>query len=101
MIKLPADIELNTSLNAVIRRGFSDASLNSSNWVWNADLSKSFLKRKVMTLKLSAYDILNSMKAVSVNVNAQGRVETWTNTMRRYVMLSAIYRFDMKPKNQR
>ncbi len=101
VIKLPADIELNTSLNAVIRRGFSDASLNSSNWVWNADLSKSFLKRKVMTLKLSAYDILNSMKAVSVNVNAQGRVETWTNTMRRYVMLSAIYRFDMKPKNQR
>ncbi|MBQ8486237.1 MAG: sigma-70 family RNA polymerase sigma factor [Prevotella sp.] len=33
-------------------------------------------------------------------LNAQGRTETWTNSMRRYTMLTASYRFSQKPKKK-
>ncbi|MCM1484385.1 MAG: outer membrane beta-barrel family protein [Muribaculaceae bacterium] len=100
-LKLPFKFEVNTQMQVVMRRGYSDASLNTSNWVWNADVIRSFLKGSALTLKLTAYDILNTQKQISLAVNAQGRTETWRNALRRYVMLSAIYRFDMKPKSKR
>jgi len=31
-------------------------------------------------------------------VNAQGRTETWNNCIPRYLMLSAIYKLNIKPK---
>lgn len=100
MLKLPAGIELNSRLQPYFRRGFTDRSMNTSQWVWNATVLRTF-GSSGLTLKLSAYDLLGSAKSLSSSVNAQGRTETWRNTLPRYVMLSAIYRFDLKPRGKR
>lgn len=97
-LKLPASIELNTQFNPYFRRGYTDESMNTSEFVWDATLTKSFVKPAI-TLKLTAHDILGSAKHVYSNVNAQGRTETWRYTLPRYVMLSVAYRLDMKPRS--
>ena len=99
-IKLPESFDLNTQLNPYFRRGYTDQSMNTSEVVWNATLTKTFT-RPAITLKLTAYDILGSSKHVYGAVNAQGRTETWRYTLPRYVMLSAVYRLDMKPRSKR
>ena len=35
------------------------------------------------------------------NPRAQGRTETWTNSMRRYALLTISYRFTQKPKKEK
>lgn len=97
-LKLPAGFELNTQFNPYFRRGFSDPQMNTTEYVWNATLSKSF-PRPAITLRLTANDILGSAKHVYTTVNAQGRSENWRYTMPRYVMLTVGYRLDMKPRS--
>lgn len=99
-VSLPYDFEINSSLSLDMRRGYQDSAMNTTEWLWNATVSKSVLKG-ALSFKLTAYDILNSVKTVFVTVNAQGRTETWRNSLPRYVMLSAAYRFDMKPRNSK
>lgn len=97
---LPYNIEANTSFTAALRSGFADEAMNETEWLWNATVSKSIMQGK-MAFKLTAYDILNSVKSYSTVVNTIGRIETWKNTLPRYIMASVSYRFDMKPKNNR
>lgn len=95
MLKLPAQIEFNTNFNPYFRRGNQNKEMNTNEYVWNATAVKTF-GGSGLSLKLAAYDILQSAKHVYSTVNAQGRTETWRNCLPRYVMLSAIYRFDLK-----
>lgn len=95
MLKLPAQIELNTNFNPYFRRGNQNKEMNTNEYVWNATAVKTFANSG-LSLKVAAYDILQSAKHVYSTVNAQGRTETWRNCLPRYVMFSAIYRFDMK-----
>lgn len=97
-VKLPAGLELNTQFNPYFRRGFSDPEMNTTEYVWNATLSKTFT-RPAITLRLSANDILGSAKHVYTSVNAQGRTETWRYCMPRYIMFTLGYRLDMKPRS--
>ncbi len=97
LLKLPAQIEFNTQFNPYFRRGYENKEMNTTEYIWNATASKTFAKSG-FTLKLAAYDILGSAKHVYTSINAQGRTETWRNCLPRYVMLSAIYRFDMKKR---
>lgn len=99
-VKLPASMELNTQFNPYFRRGYTDASMNTTEYVWDATLTKTFTKPAI-TLKLSAHDILGSAKHVYTSVNAQGRSEIWRYTLPRYVMLTVGYRLDMKPRSGR
>lgn len=89
-IKLPADLTLQTQLILKMDRGFENKAMNVDQWLWNASLSKSFLKG-AMTAKLEAVDLLNSVKEVTTTVNAQGRYETIRTMIPRYVMLSLSY----------
>lgn len=99
-LKLPAKLTLDTKLLMTLLRGYTDKSMNTSSWIWNASLSRPFLKGDALTLKLSGFDILNSVKRIVTTVNAQGRTETWSNSLPRYIMLTVAYRIDMKPKNR-
>ncbi len=99
-LRLPHNFEANTSLNTTFRHGFADSAMNDNEWLWNATVSKSIMKGQI-AFKLTAYDILNSVKSISSTVTMTGRTETWRNTLPRYIMLSMSYRFDMKPKNKK
>ena len=100
-VHLPWELRLRTSMNMKSRHGYEMEAINKTTWIWNASLSKSILKGR-LTFKLAAYDLLNQTEHLSIYINAQGRTETWTNTLPRYAMLSVIYRFNpgnKKPKH--
>ena len=91
-------LDFSTDLNMHSRRGYNDKTMNDNNLVWNAELTRSFLKGKNLILKLDGFDILGQLDNVRTEMNAQGRTETWYNTIPRYAMLHLIYRLNIKPK---
>lgn len=93
-------IDFETDIMAYYRRGYNDASMNTTNWVWNAQLSKAFGRRKQWLTKVCGFDILHQISTVRRTVNAQGRTETWYNTIPSYAILSVVYRLDVKPKKK-
>lgn len=88
--------QIATDLNLYCRRGYSDNTLNTTDWIWNASVSKTFLKNK-LAVKAEGVDILGQVSQVRNAINAQGRTETWVNSMPRYAMLHLIYRFQVLP----
>lgn len=96
-VDLPADIEINTELNMIANRGFESSYMNRTQWIWNASATKSILKGN-LAFKVSAFDILNQRSPYEVRVNAQGRYESWSSQLPRYVLFSVIYKFRHTPK---
>lgn len=99
LVHLPLDMELSTDLNCYIRQGYADATLNTTHWVWNASVTKTLLKGN-LTLKLTGIDMLGQISNVQHSINAQGRTETWVNTLPRYITFSLLYRFHKVPKKK-
>lgn len=94
---LPLGVNLNTDLNLYMRCGYSEQTMNTDEWVWNANLSRCIDKRKVWLMKLSAHDLLGQLNNVRRTLNAQGRTETVSNTLTRNIMLHLIWKFNKNP----
>lgn len=99
-LNLPQSWQITTDMNLYARRGYSDQTLNTTHWVWNASVAKTILKGN-LTFRLNAVDILKQISNVQHTVNAQGRTETWVNSQPRYVMLHVTYRFNVMPKKKK
>ena len=97
IVELPWEMQLRTKMTMTCSTGYDVAEMNEAQWLWNASLSKSIMKGN-LTFKLSANDILGQQKPYRISVDSQGRYETWTNTLRRYAMLTVLYRFNKHPK---
>ena len=97
--KLPWDLTIDTDLMVYSHRGYADAEMNDNRVYWDAALTKS-LKQGRWVMKLRAYDLLGQVSNLRYSINAQGRTETWNNTLRRYAMLTVSYRFTQKPKKK-
>lgn len=95
---LPLRLHLSTNFNISTRYGYSNGAYDRSEYLWNAVISRSWLKEKLgVSLELS--DILNSRKRISSELNAWGRVERYTRlSTPAYVMLHARYRFSFSKK---
>ena len=93
-------IDFDTDLMVYCRRGYNEASMNTTNWVWNASLSKALGKRKQWVIKANGFDLLHQISTIRRTVNAQGRTETWYNTIPSYATLHIVYRLDLKPKKK-
>lgn len=95
--RLPANIVLSSNLTLYSRRGYSDAALNTNEYIWNASASWHW-KRAHLTFAIDGYDLLHQIKAVSQYVDALGRTESWSNTLPRYAMLRVRYHINLSPK---
>ena len=98
--KLPWNFTIDTDLTMHSRRGYTDSEMNDNRLYWDASLTKSFHQGQWL-LKLRGYDLLGQVSSLRYSINAQGRTETWTNSMRRYALLTVSYRFSQKPKKER
>ena len=96
-ISLPANFGISTVFNVYSRCGYSDAALNTDNFVWNARLSWT-AKKSGLTFMLDGFDILHSLTNVYYSVNAQARTETYTNVLPRYFMFHIQWKFHKRPK---
>ena len=99
ILKLPLKFDLSTDVTLYSRRGYADAQMNTDNLVWNARLTRPFLKGRLLLI-LDGFDILGQLDNVTRVVNAQGRTETYTNVMPRYALFHAVYRLNKRPKKK-
>jgi hypothetical protein len=86
-----------TDLRMFSRRGYQSSMMNTDDLVWNAELSHTLQKNKFI-VKITAFDLLHQLSNKQFSVDAQGRTETWNNTLPRFAMLSLQYNFTQKPK---
>lgn len=91
----PWGTSLNTSLSYSSRRGYSDASMNTDEFVWNAQLSQGFLKGKPLTVMLQFYDLLHQQSTFSRAISSVSRTDTEYNAINSYAMLHVVYRMNL------
>ncbi|MCD8317660.1 MAG: outer membrane beta-barrel family protein [Paraprevotella sp.] len=87
---------LNADLCMYSRRGYANAAMNKDEFVVNASITQPIFHGKV-TLTLEAHDLFNQISNTTYEVNAQGRTESWYRVTPNYVMLHAVYRFNLHP----
>ena len=91
----PWGTSLNSSLSISSRRGYSDSSMNTDEFVWNAQLSQGFLKGKPLTIMLQFYDLLRQQSTFSRAISATSRTDTEYNAINSYAMLHVVYRLNL------
>ena len=99
-LPLPWKMQLSTDLTMYSRRGDASSAANTNDLVWNARLSKTFLKAG-LTFALDGFDILGQLSSLSQYLNSQGRTESYRNTLHSYVMAHVLYRLNKKPRRVR
>ena len=97
---LPWNFQLASDFCANIYNGFTDASVNKAHCQWNASLARRFLSDK-LSVRLIAHGILTPKNNIYSNINAISRVESYTDILPRYFMLSVVYTLDWTQKSKR
>ena len=82
--------EMSTDVNYNWYRGYTTD--QPSEFVWNASISQQVFKR-MGTISLKAYDILDQAKNLTVTDTANYHSEVRNNTLGRYIILSFTLRF--------
>jgi len=95
VINTPWNLQLSSDISQQSRRGYDDATMNTNELIWNAQISQNFLKQKNATVSIQWYDILRQRSSISRNYSATNRSDTWTNAIHSYVMVHFIYRFNL------
>ncbi len=98
MLVTPFNLSLSTDIRQESRRGFEDASMNTDELIWNAQLSqnlKQWLKGHDLSIAVEWYDILQQRSNISRNISATMRSDTYTNAINSYVMLHLRYRLKL------
>ena len=79
-----------------------DATVNTNYTILNASIERQFFKKKNGVIKLAAYDIFNQNTNISRNVTANSIIDSKTNRLARYFLLTFTYRLQkfkgQKPK---
>lgn len=90
----PWGTSFSTGAHMSSRRGYSDESMNTNEFIWNAQVSHSFLTKKNLIVSLQLNDILNQKSSFSRAISATQRSDTYYNSINSYAMLHVIYRFN-------
>ena len=97
--RLPLHMQLATDIRMLGNYGYSDTQMHKKELVWNARLTKSLMKGRLQ-LMLDGYDLLRQISNRHYIINAQGRLEQYTNAIPRYVMMHAAFKINKNPKKK-
>ena len=98
-VELPWNFQLATDLTMYSRRGYSDATMNTNELVWNARITKRLMHGNLL-LQLDGFDMLGQLSNVRHSINAQGRTETFYNVLPSYALFHVTWRLNKKPKSE-
>ena len=93
-IYAPWGTTITTNITNQARRGYTDASMNSNELIWNAQVAQSFLKGS-LSLSLEWNDILREQRNISRTLTSTGRSVYTYNGINSYGMVRVIYRFNI------
>lgn len=87
-------IQLSTDIDCRMRRGYGSRN-DRTQTMWNAQVSKAFLKRKNIILRFNLYDLLHE-RAVEIGHSvSENSVRDWSSSSAvRYMLLSVTYKFN-------
>ena len=91
---LPLGIRLESDLNYSTNSGYTDG-YQQREWLWNAAVSKSFLRNNAGQLRVKMYDILRQRSNISYSATASAIRYSEYNTLTSYVLVHFIYRFSL------
>lgn len=97
--QFPWSIAFGSDMTLYARRGYYESMMNTTDWVWNAHLSRSLMKG-ALVVKLTGFDLLHQLTNTRYEMNAQGRTEVWYNSLPRYMMLSLAWKFNASTKRK-
>ena len=86
---------VSTDISESSRRGYSTSSMNTNELLWNAQVSKSFLKGNALTVSLQWNDILQNRSNISRAVDAYQSSDSRYNAIYSYGMIHAIYKLNI------
>lgn len=92
--KLPYDFSIQNDLNMTYYAGYGD-DFKKKEILWNASISKLFLKKKRGTVKVQFFDILNDRNNIVRYVSGNYMSDSRSNSISRYFMLSFSYKFNI------
>lgn len=92
-INLPWDIYLSSDVNYSIQSGYGEG-FDKNVVLWNAQISKNFLRRKQATLRFKIYDILHQQNSLTRTVTSNYTQDTEYNTLGSYFMFHFVYRLN-------
>ena len=93
-IYTPWNMTISTNMVNQARRGYSDASMNRNELIWNAQVAQSFFKG-ALTLSLEWNDILKEQSNITRSYSSSGSSVYTYNGVNSYGMIRAIYRFNI------
>lgn len=100
--KLPWDVELQSDINTLIYKGYSERSINQTAIRWNASLHKYFqLSHGTLSVGFKVYDILHQANSLQTSIDQFSRIESYTNVMPRYALLSLTYMTNWSSKKKK
>lgn len=96
----PWGMTIGTDFNLYSARGFTSPTMNKDQWLWNANIRQSFLKKKNLILAVEARDILKERLNNWATSDSYSRTTYTNNSFRNmsYVMAHVIYRFAIGKK---
>lgn len=93
-IYLPYSFSIESDINYNTNSGYADG-FKQNEMLWNASVSKQFLKQKNATLRFKIYDILQDQSNILRDVTSNYIRDTTTNTLTSYFMFHFVYRFNI------
>ena len=92
-LTLPFGLDISTDIAFDKSSGFSSG-FNIEQWLWNAQISYSFLRDRSLTVYARAYDILGQNKNISRSISADMISDNSYNDLTRYVMFGVTWTFN-------
>ena len=90
----PWNMTISTNMTNQARRGYSDASMNRNELIWNAQVAQSFLKG-ALTFSFEWNDILKEQSNITRSYTSSGSSVYTYNGVNSYGMVRVIYRFNI------
>jgi hypothetical protein len=87
------DFILSYDIDKSFNIGYSE-NVVADPFIMNASLEKQFLKKKNLSVKLQAFDMLDENKGISRSVSGNTVTDTKVNRLGRYFLLTVIFRFN-------
>ena len=94
-ITTPWGTSISTNMHELMRRGYLSKEANTSELIWNAQISYRFLQGRKASIRLMANDILQQRSNISRNISATNISESENQTIYSYLMVHFMYRFNI------
>ncbi len=93
VVNVPNIVDIKTDASYIFYLGYlGNTAGRTPSFVWNAELSRQVFKRRG-TIALKGYDLLGQARNMRRTINDNYMMDSWSNTLGRYVVLSFTYRF--------